>query len=96
MLALSLMFATTLAYIWMCFDIGRRSVAGAVFTFLFAVPAIYFLLKGWRDRRHDIRPSFFSAIGGMALIACMAVMTQAPADETPQQTGTPVSVQMQG
>ena len=96
MLVLLLMFATTLAYCWMCFDIGRRSVPGAVFTFLFALPAIYFLLKGWRDRRHDIRPSFFSAIGGMALIGCMAVMTQAPADETPPQSGTPVSVQLQG
>ena len=96
MLALLLMFATTIAYVWMCFEIGRRSVLGGVLTFLLALPAFYFLLRGWRDKRYDIRPPFFASIGGAALIACLAVVTPAPVDDTPQQSASPVSARLPG
>lgn len=94
MLALLLLFVTTIAYVWMCFDIGRRSVLGAVLTFLLALPAFYYLLRGWRDKRYDIRSSFFASIGGAALIACLAVVTPAPAEDAPQQSASPVSARL--
>lgn len=91
MIVLLLLFVTTVAYVWMCFDIGKRSLPGAVLTFILVLPAVYFLFRGWRDKRHDIRAPFFASIGGVALIACLAVITPAPADETPQESTTPVA-----
>ncbi len=96
MLALLVMFATTIAYVWMCFDIGRRSVPGAVLTFLLVLPAIYFLLRGWRDKRHDIRSPFFASLGGIALIACLAVATPASDEAAPPQSVSPVSATLPG
>jgi hypothetical protein len=91
MIVLLVMFATTIAFVWMCFDIGRRSVPGAVLTFVLVLPALYFLYRGWRDKRYDIRTPFFASIGGVALIACLAVITPAPAEESQPQSNSPVA-----
>jgi len=96
MLALLLMFATAIAYTWMCFDIGRRSVLGGVLTFLLVLPAVYFLIRGWRDRRYDIRSPFFASLGGFALIACLAMLAPTSGEEPPQQTTSPVATHLRG
>lgn len=91
MLVLLLMFATTITFVWMCFDIGRRSVAGAVLTFVLVLPALYFVYRGWRARRYDIRAPFFASLAGVALITCLAAVAPAPAEEAQQQQNSPVA-----
>jgi hypothetical protein len=64
---------STIAYLWMCFIISRRSVVGAILTFFLVLPALYYLCTGWGEEEHDIRVPFFASVAAIALAVALLV-----------------------
>jgi hypothetical protein len=67
--------------LWMTVRIWKSSVVGAVLTFIFQLPAIYFLFKYWNDDGRNIRIPFFAS-----LLTCMIYYGLALAFHGPQHS----------
>lgn len=72
----ALMSVSFVAWLWLTIRVAKSSPAGSVFTFIFGLPAFYFLFKYWHDEERNIRVPF--AVNLVISVALIGAMLSVP------------------